>query len=262
MNTAVSSPGSDVVHYDHEGRVAWLTIDRPDARNALSSEVRDALFEGFRRFDADGGAAVLVLTGAGDVAFCAGGDLKEMADTSLSVPPADFVPQLGRNVRTDKPVIAAVNGVAYAGGFMLAQSCDLVVAADHARFAISEVKVGRGAPWAAPLPWLIPPRVAMQLLLTGDPISAGRAHEVGLVNEVVPQSELRATAQRLAERIASNAPLSVRAGKATVGLIAEHLLDEAFELADTLWDPVYRSADAQEGPAAFRDHRRPVWSGR
>src|ERR1019366_7446441 len=154
----------------------------------------------------------LVLTGAGDKAFCAGGDLKEMADTALTVPPLDFLPQFGRNIDIAKPTIAAVNGIAWAGGFLLAQCCDLCVAAEHATFAISEVKVGRGAPWAAPLPWLIPPRIALQILLTGDPITAARACEVGLVNEVVPLAELRSRTQELAERIAANAP-AFRAGR-------------------------------------------------
>jgi enoyl-CoA hydratase/carnithine racemase len=215
-----------------------------------------------RRFTADDDAAVLVLTGAGDQAFCAGGDLREMAEGALTVPPPDFLPQFGRNVVVDKPTIAAVNGVAYAGGFLLAQQCDLVVAADTARFAVTEVKVGRGSPWAAPLPRLVPPRVAMQLLLTGDPIDAHRAREVGLVNEVVPLAGLRATAQALAARIAANAPLSVRAAKATVGLVAELPLAQAYAEAERIWAPVYGSADAQEGPAAFRDKRAPVWQGR
>jgi enoyl-CoA hydratase/carnithine racemase len=250
------------VRYEVDDRVAWLTIDRPESRNALSAEVRAGLWDGIRRFSADDGAAVLVLTGAGEKAFCAGGDLREMAEGALTVPPPDFLPQFGRNVVVDKPTIAAVNGVAYAGGFLLAQQCDLVVAADTARFAVTEAKVGRGSPWAAPLPWLVPPRIAMQLLLTGDPIDADRAHEVGLVNQVVPLAELRGAAQALAERIAANAPLSVRAAKKTVALVAELPLGAAFEQAEELWAPVYRSADAQEGPAAFRDKRIPVWQGR
>lgn len=253
---------SDVVLYESTGPVAWLTINRPEARNALSAAVREGLFDAVRRFSEDAAARVLVLTGAGDKAFCAGGDLKEMAETGLKVPPAEFLPQFGRTIQVDKPLIAAVNGAAYAGGFLLAQSCDLCLAAEHATFAISEVKVGRGAPWAAPLPWLIPPRIAMQLLLTGDPISARRAHEVGLVNEVVPAADLRAAAQAMAERIAANAPLSVAAGKRTVGLIAEHPLSRAYQAADEIWEPVYLSEDAQEGPAAFREKRRPVWKGR
>jgi enoyl-CoA hydratase/carnithine racemase len=257
----MSVPGP-VVRYELVDRVAWLTIDRPEARNALSAEVRAGLWDGVRRFTADDDAAVLVLTGAGDRAFCAGGDLREMAEGALTVPPPDFLPQFGRNVVVDKPTIAAVNGVAYAGGFLLAQQCDLVVAADTARFAVTEVKVGRGAPWAAPLPWLVPPRVAMQMLLTGEPIDASRAREVGLVNEVVPLADLRATAQALADRIAANAPLSVRAAKATVGLVARLPLHQAYEEAERIWRPVYESADAQEGPAAFRDRRTPVWQGR
>jgi enoyl-CoA hydratase/carnithine racemase len=155
-----------------------------------------------------------------------------------------------------------VNGVAFAGGFLLAQQCDLCVAADTARFAISEVKVGRGVPWAAPLPWLIPPRIALQILLTGDPIDARRAYEAGLVNEVVPAAELADTAQRLAERIAGNAPLSVRAAKRTVRLVAELPLAAAYAEAERIWEPVYLSEDAQEGPAAFRDKRAPRWKGR
>jgi enoyl-CoA hydratase/carnithine racemase len=202
-----------------------------------------------------------VLTGAGDKAFCAGGDLKEMADTALTVPPPDFLPQFGRNIDVPKPTIAAVNGVAYAGGFLLAQNCDLCVAADSARFAISEVKVGRGAPWAAPLSWLVPPRIAMQILLTGDPVSAARAHEVGLVNDVVPLSGLTSTVQALAERIAANAPLSVAAAKRTAYLSRQVPMTDAFDEAERIWEPVYRSADAQEGPAAFRDKRAPVWTG-
>ena len=160
------------VHYTREGPVAWLTIDRPEARNALSAAVRAGLWDGVRRFVADD-AAVLVLTGAGNRAFCAGGDLKEMADAALEVPPPDFLPQFGRNIDVPKPTIAAVNGVAYAGGFLLAQQCDLVVAAEHAAFAVTEVRVGRGAPWAAPLPWLVGPRAAAEILLTGEPVERG-----------------------------------------------------------------------------------------
>jgi len=181
-----------------------------------------------------------------------------MADTALTVPPPDFVPQFGRNIEVAKPTIAAVNGVAYAGGFMLTQCCDLCIAADTARFAVTEVKVGRGSPWAAPLSWLLPPRIAMEILLTGDPVSAQRAYEIGLVNQVVPAADLRAAAQALAERIAANAPLSVLASKRTAYLSRPEVFDEA----ERIWAPVYHSADAQEGPAAFRDKRPPAWTGR
>lgn len=246
------------VTYELDGPVAWVTIDRAEARNALSAAVREGLWEATHRFNADDAAKVLVLTGAGDRAFCAGGDLKEMAETALTVPGPDFLPVFGRTVEIPKVTIAAVNGVAYAGGFLLAQMCDLVIAADHARFAITEVKVGRGTPWAAPLPWLVPPRVAMELLVTGEPIDAERAREVGLVNRVVPLRELRTTAQALAEQIAGNAPLSVAAAKRTVLLSAPQVWDAA----DALWEPVYRSEDAQEGPRAFGERRAPNWQGR
>lgn len=250
------------VRYEVVAGVAWLTIDRPEARNALSRGVREGLWDGMRRFTADGAARVLVLSGAGEKAFCAGGDLKEMAETSLRVPPPDFLPQPGRNIDVAKPTIAAVNGAALAGGFLLAQQCDLVIAAEHATFGVSEVKVGRGSPWAAPLSWLVPPRVALQILLTGDPIGARRAYEVGLVNEVVPAAELRGHVQALAERIAANAPLSVLAAKRTAYLSAQLPLDEAYRRAEEIWEPVYLSEDAQEGPRAFRERRAPVWKGR
>src|SRR5260370_41785023 len=134
-----------------------------------------------------------------------------MADAGLRVPPPDFLPLFGRNIDVAKPTIAAVNGVAYAGGFLLAQNCDLCVAAESARFAVTEVKVGRGSPWAVPLSWLVPPRIAMQILLTGDPLRAARAYEIGLVNEVVPDAQLVPAVQGLAEKTPSNPPLSATA---------------------------------------------------
>src|SRR4051812_46207830 len=210
----VATGSDDEITYEVEDGIAWLTINRPQARNALNKAVRDGLWSGFRRFADDDGAQVLILTATGDKAFCAGGDLKEMAGAAMRVPPPDFLPYLQRSVKVDKPVIAAVNGVAFAGGFLLSQMVDLCIAADHPTFAITEVRVGRGAPWAAPLPWLIAPRVAMELLLTGEPITAQRAHEIGLVNRVVALEDLRDEARRMAQTIASNAPLSVRAGKA------------------------------------------------
>lgn len=255
----------DVVQYEVTDGVAWLTINRPDARNALNAAVRAGLFEGVDRFNDDDAARVLVLTGAGEQAFCAGGDLKEMADTGLEVPPPDFIPQFGRTVHVDKPTIAAVNGVAYAGGFLLAQMCDLCVAADHARFAITEVRVGRGAPWAAPLASMVGSRVALEILLTGDPIDAERAREVGFVNRVVPAKELRAAVQELGARIAANAPLSVLAAKAMIRALADAggaTGADRFALAEEIWEPVYLSEDAQEGPRAFREKRAPRWTGR
>ena len=252
---------SEVVSYQLEDGVAWLVIDRPEARNAINQAVGKGLWQGFRRFEEDPAAAVLVLTGTGE-AFCAGADLKEMAALGLTVPPRDMAPNLGRNLQVTKPVIAAVNGPAFGGGFLLAQMCDLCVAGTSAQFAITEARWGRGAPWAAPLPWLVPPRVAMELLLTGEPIDAHRAYEVGLVNRVVPDPELRSEAGRLARRIAGNAPLSVRAAKAMVQASAGRDLDEAVEQGWRLFEPVYLSEDAQEGPRAFVERRPPLWKGR
>ena len=239
----------DEVLFERSDGIARLTINRPEARNALNQAVREGLFD-------------LILTGTGDKAFSAGADLKEMAETGLGVPPPDWLPYLGRNLHTDKPVIAAVNGVAYAGGFFMAQMCDLVIAADHARFAITEARWSRGAPWAAPLPWLIPPRVALELLLTADPIDAARAYQIGLVNRVVPRAELAAAAETLARRIADNAPLAVRAGKAMVYAAAELGWSAALDEGYRIFEPVYLSDDAQEGPRAFKEKRTPRWQGR
>jgi enoyl-CoA hydratase/carnithine racemase len=249
------------VTYEVRNGVAWLTINRPEARNSLDKAVRDGLFDGVRTFNRDDAAKVLVLTGAGDMAFCAGGDLKEMSAERLTIPPVDFVPQFGRNITVDKPTIAAVNGVAFAGGFLLAQTCDLCVASTTAQFAITEVKVGRGSPWAAALPLMIPRRIVMELVLTGASLSAARAHQIGFVNKLAEPTELVAVTQALAEQIAANAPLSVAAGKQTAVLTAEHPLSEAFERAETLWESVYLSADAQEGMRAFKDKRPAQWTG-
>jgi len=249
------------VDYDVRNGVAWLTINRPDARNSLNKSVRDGLFDGVRRFNSDDSAKVLVLTGAGDKAFCAGGDLKEMSEHRLTIPPLDFVPQFGRNIDVDKPTIAAVNGVAYAGGFLLAQTCDLCVASTTASFAITEARVGRGSPWAAPLSAMIPRRIAMELMLTAAPLDAKRAYEIGFVNRLAEPDNLVPVTQALAEQIAANAPLSVAAGKQTAGLVAQYPLDEAFAQAEKIWAPVYLSGDAQEGMQAFKDRRQPVWKG-
>ncbi|MCW2841096.1 MAG: enoyl-CoA hydratase [Aeromicrobium sp.] len=253
---------SDEVLYEVRGGAAWITINRPEARNALNAAVREGLKERFVEAEADEAVAVVVLTAAGDTTFCAGGDLKEMAGVKLDRVPVDYVPQPNRTIEMTKPVIAAVNGGAYGGGFLLAQSADLVIAADTAKFAISEVKIGRGAPWAAPLPWLVPPRVAMQMLLTGDPVTAQRAYEIGLVNEVVPADGLVAATEKLVSTIVANAPLSVRAGKKMVYAVAEHGRTDAFDAAEAIWDPVYLSEDAQEGPRSFAEKRAPKWVAR
>jgi enoyl-CoA hydratase/carnithine racemase len=242
--------------------VAVITINRPEARNALGREVREGLFAAWKRFEDDAALRVAILTGAGDQAFCAGGDLREMMETGLTVPPPDMFPIPGRNVRLTKPTIAAVNGAAYAGGFLMAQCCDLCVASETARFAITEAKVGRGSPWAAPLIHMLPQRIMLELLLTGDPMSARQLYELGFLNRVVPPERVMAEALALAGRIAANAPLTVGACRAMVYAATECGRTAALEQADALFRPVYLSADAQEGPRAFAEKRAPRWSGR
>ncbi len=250
------------VRYEQHGAVVLITIDRPAALNAINADVRAGLYTAFQRFEADGSALVAILTGAGDKAFCAGMDLKEAAQNSLAVPPPGFLPIIGQGLQVSKPTIAAVNGVALAGGWLLAQMCDLCLAADHAKLGITEARVGRGMPWATPLVGMVQQRALMELLLTGEPISAQRAHEIGFVNHVVPAADLLPRCFQIAEQIAANAPLTVRAARELVYLSTEMGRSAAQRAATHLFDSVYRSADAQEGPQAFRDKRKPVWKGR
>lgn len=251
----------DVLRYESDGGVVTMTLNRPDKMNALNAALRAALFDGLRQFESDDNARVAIITGAGR-AFCAGADLKEMSELGIAVPPKDFSPIPGRNIEVTKPLIAAVNGWALAGGFLLAQNCDLCLASETAKFGVTEVKRGRGAPWAVPLTWMIPQRVAMELLLSGRELTAQRAFEIGLVNTVTAPDQLMKEARSLAEEIASNAPLSVRAAKRVLHAATEMGRSAAQDVADAIYEPVYRSEDAQEGPRAFREGRAPVWKGR
>jgi enoyl-CoA hydratase len=161
-----------------------------------------------------------------------------------------------------KPTIAAVNGVAFAGGWMIAQACDLCVASTRAQFAITEVKVGRSSPWAAPLIHMIPQRIMMEIILTGKPISAQRAYEIGLVNRLAEPDQLMPTALALATEVLEGSPLSVQAGRETVMLSTEMGRSAALRAARHASECVYRSEDAKEGPKAFAEKRRPQWKGR
>jgi enoyl-CoA hydratase len=253
---------SEDVLVEAEGPVAVITLNRPARLNAISSGIRQGLAEAWQRFEQDDSLKVAVLTGSGEKAFCAGMDLKEAAATGLRVPPRNFLPVLGDNVHLSKPVIAAVNGVAYAGGWLLAQMCDLCIASENASFAITEAKVGRGVPWATPLIHMLPQRIVMELLLTAVPLSARRAYELGYVNAVVPQDKLRATAVEMALTIARNAPLTVRAARELVYLSTEMGRSAALRTGRNLFESVYLSEDAQEGPRAFAEKRPPNWRGR
>ena len=253
----------DAVLFDaRSDGIAVITLNRPEARNALGKDIRAGLFAAWEHFERDPTLHVAILTGAGEKAFCAGGDLKEMTELKLTVPPRDMFPVPGDNIELTKPTIAAVNGVAFAGGWMIAQACDLCVASSRAQFAITEVKVGRSSPWAAPLIHMIPQRIMMEILLTGKPISAQRAYEIGLVNRVVEPDELLPAALGLAADIIEGAPLSVRAARETVMLSTEMGRSAALRAARHASESTYRSGDAQEGPLAFAQKRRPQWKGR
>jgi enoyl-CoA hydratase len=254
------------VLFEMHGPVAIITINRPASHNSINSAVREGLFAAWRRFEQDAGAQVAIVTGAGDKAFCAGMDLKEASATGLKIPPRGFIPVIGPNaddvIPITKPTIAAVNGLAVAGGWLFAQMCDLCVAAEHATFAITEAKVGRGTPWAAPLIHMLPQRIMMELLLTGEPMSARRLHELGYVNRVVPPAQLLPECVALAQRIAANAPLTVRACRALVYESTEKGRSAALRTGSDLFEPVYLSEDAQEGPRAFTEKRPPAWKGK
>lgn len=253
----------DAVLYDsRDDGIAIITLNRPDTRNALSAEIRTGLREAWTRFESDRNARIAILTGTGDKAFCAGGDLKHMVETGLQVPPRDFFAVPYDSIELSKPTIAAVNGVAFAGGWMIAQACDLCVASTAAKFAITEVKVGRGSPWAAPLIHMIPQRIMMEIILTGKPISAQRAYEIGLVNRLAEPAVLMHAALELAHEVLEGAPLSVKAGRETVMLATEMGRSAALQAARAAHETAYLSADAQEGPRAFAEKRRPVWEGR
>ena len=253
---------SDAVLFEaREDGVAIITLNRPEARNALGKDIRQGLFAAWERFERDPKLRVAILTGSGEKAFCAGGDLKEMTETHLTVPPRDMFPVPGDNIELTKPTIAAVNGVAFAGGWMIAQACDLCVASTSAKFAITEVKVGRSSPWAAPLIHMIPQRIMMEIVLTGKPITAQRAYEIGLVNRLAEPEKLMAVALELAAEILEGAPLSVRAARDTVMLATEMGRSAALRAARHASEYAYRSEDAQEGPKAFAEKRRPQWKG-
>lgn len=246
------------VSYEVKEGVATLTFRRPEKLNAMNDEMRRSLHDALMLFERDSSAKVAILTGDGR-AFCAGADLEEMAN--LSMHEAAPIPHIGYNVRVSKPTIAQVNGIAYAGGFLLAQMCDLCTAAEDARFALTEVRWGRGTPWATPLIWMLPQRVMMELLLTGEPMTARRAYELGFVNRVVSAEQLAAETLALAQKIASNAPLAVKASREMTYLACEMGRSAALPVGDYCFKEAYASADAVEGPRAFRDGRKPNWSG-
>ena len=248
--------------------VAWITINRPAARNALNSDCHRELRGVFEDFRDDDECWVAILTGAGDKAFCAGADLKEVARNFASGTRPDRGGAPFGGITADwecwKPVIAAVNGYALGGGTELALACDLVVAADTARFGLPEPRRGivAGAGGVLRLPRQLPLKQAMELILTGSDITAIEAQRLGLVNRVVPLAKLREEAEALAGKIIECSPASVRRSK-KLALSYLHLpLDEALaRQADVLAD-LRSSPDALEGTRAFAEKRAPRWTGR
>lgn len=255
------------------GPVLIVTIDRPEALNALDAATRAALIDEWRRFRDDDTLRVAVLTGAGERAFCAGADMKEIGDYYRSMTPLERrergerepgLAGLTRNLDPRKPVIAAINGTCLAGGLELALACDIRVAADHAMFGLPEVSRGilPGAGGTQRLPRVLPLGVAMEMILSGAPIDAAAALRWGLVSRVVPVADLMGCALEIANRIAANGPLAVRAARDAVHQGASLPLDQALRLEQFHAEPLRQSDDAREGVQAFIEKRNPQFSGK
>jgi enoyl-CoA hydratase len=263
--------------FEKRGGVAWITFDRPAHKNALSPAAICGLADAFAELRDDDALRAAVVTGAGDETFTAGGDLKLLLplwtgarqpaddyDRRVLADPGLLRTALLKDAALDKPVLAAINGDALAGGFELMLGCDIRVAVSHARFGLTEVqralvpgggsmvRLARQIPWAR----------AMEILLTGDPIPAQEALALGLVNRVVEPRELLPTTLAYAERLAKNGPLALRAIKRTALETSGIPLAAAFEIEARNSAPVMRSEDAREGPRAFAEKRAPVYRGR
>jgi crotonobetainyl-CoA hydratase len=265
----MSSPAADPVLVERDGHVLVITLNRPEARNAVNGPLTLAVGTALEEAEQDGDVRVVVLTGAGDVSFCAGADLRALSrGESLNPPgtePWGFAGVVNHPI--SKPVIAAVNGAALGGGTELVLAADLAVAADTATFGTPEVRRGliAAAGGLVRLPEQLPRKIAMQLILTGEPIDATTALRWGLVNAVVPADAVRASALELAHTIAGNAPLAVQASKR----VAQGIRDGSVPAEADAWAAsnheiltLIGTEDAIEGPMAFAERREPVWKGR
>jgi E-phenylitaconyl-CoA hydratase len=255
------------IRYDKDGKVVTITIDRPQAMNAMDSETSRELAEAFQDFDQDEQRLVAILTGAGDRAFSAGADLKKMygraEDGNIrEIWDHDRQWRLGQRLQVWKPVIAAINGYCLAGGLELAMGCDIRIASDTASFGCPEVRWGILHGYGAlRLPKTVPLSAAMELLLTGERISAQDAYRLGIVSRVVPPAELMPTARQLAEKICANGPLAIRVTKELAWRGLEMSTEEALRLYAALGALVRASEDAHEGPRAFAEKRQPRFKG-
>jgi enoyl-CoA hydratase/carnithine racemase len=253
------------VERERRGHIEILTINRPEARNAINGDVSQAMSAALDELSTDDDCWVVILTGAGEKAFSAGMDLKAFASGEggpIMGAPGGFA---GITQRVfPKPIIAAVNGAALAGGCEIMLACDMVVAADHATFGIPEVKRGllAGAGGLLRLPKRLPLAIALELALTGEPIDASRAVSLGLINRVVPAAELMDEALAFANLIAENAPLAVRWTKKVLMGAASVGEDEGWALNAEAVGVIFTSADAMEGPVAFAEKRKPQWQGK
>jgi len=253
-----------VVRYEVDGRVATITLDRPEQRNAVDPDLARELGEAVAAFEADPEVWVGVLTGAGPN-FCAGADLKALAAGRAS----ELVTEQGgfagwvRFPRT-KPVVAAVTGFALAGGTELVLACDLVVAATDAQFGLPEVTRGILAAGGGlfRLPRVLPPARARELVLTGERLGAEEAHRLGMVNHLVAAEQVLPTARALAERICANAPVAVRESLAVLRDAYELTEEQGWQRSAEAMDRIRASEDAKEGPRAFAEKRAPRWTGR
>jgi enoyl-CoA hydratase/carnithine racemase len=249
-----------------EGPLTIVTIERPDVMNAIHSPAHFELSAAFDDFAADPSQWVAIVTGAGDRAFCAGNDLKHQARGGEMRRPSTGFGGLASRFDLDKPLIAAVNGIAMGGGFEIALACDLIVAASHAVFALPEPRVGLAAlsGGVQRLPRAIGLKRAMGMILTGRHVSAEEGLQLGFANEVVPPEQLMDAARRWAGQILECSPMSIRASKqaALRGLDEPTLADAmAKQRSYPAAAAMYASADAVEGPKAFADKRKPMWQG-
>jgi enoyl-CoA hydratase len=252
---------ADAVLTEVDDGIAVITINRPEARNAVNRDVAQGIAAAVEEFDGSADVRVLILTGAGGT-FSAGMDLKGfLAGESPNVEGRGFGGIAERPPA--KPVIAAVEGYALAGGFEIALSCDLIVASETAKFGLPEVSRGlvAGAGGLLRLPRRVPYHLAMEIALTGDHFTAERMQQAGLVNRVVGAGEALAGARELAARLVQNAPLALVASKRVIVESADWDTGEAFARQGEVIFPVFGSADAMEGAAAFAEKRSPVWRG-